>query len=125
MIPSQDALDVINGLSSRYELHVVTARQDFLTDATERMLDKYFSGVFDSIIFTNHFSDKSRSKADVCNELNAKYLIDDHLHHAEIAASQGIEVLLFGDYPWNKADSLPDRVRRVRDWYQIRDMLIG
>ena len=122
--PFQDAVEVIHELTSKYELHIVTARPDFLSDVTKLMLQKYFPDVFSSVIFTNHFSDKQRSKADVCNELNAIYLIDDHLHHAEIAAKQGISVLLFGNYPWNKSATLPDSVQRVEDWHEVQNILL-
>lgn len=123
--PFQDALATIRELSNSYELHVVTARPDLLADITKKMLNEHFPDTFKSIIFTNHFSDKNISKADICSQLNASYLIDDHLHHAELAASSGLPVLLFGDYPWNQTTTLPDLITRVGDWQQVRDILLN
>lgn len=122
--PFNDAIDAIKKLSEKYELHIVTARPDILTNTTEQMVSKYFPDVFNSVIFTNHSSINQRSKADICNQLNADYLIEDSLHHAEVAASQGISVLLFGNYPWNQAHDLPDNIKRVNDWRQVRNILL-
>lgn len=123
-IPLPGAIEAIGELASKYELHIVTARSDSTIATTNQMLHKFFPDAFKSIIFTNHFSDKSRTKADVCNELGATYLIDDHIHHAEIAAKQGVQVLLFGKYPWNEAENLPNSVCRVNDWHNVREILL-
>ncbi len=52
------------------------------------------------------------------------FLIDDHLHHALTVAECDINVLLFGDYPWNQASHLPDTIRRVRDWHEVAEVLL-
>ena len=123
--PFQDAIDTIHALSDSYELHVVTARPDLLAEITKLMLNEHFPDLFTSIVFTNHFTNKNISKADVCSQLNASYLIDDHLHHAELAASSGLPVLLFGNYPWNQSTTLSDLITRVNDWQQVRDILLN
>lgn len=122
--PFQEAIKVVMELAEQYELHLVTGRHDFLTEATTNMLHTYFPNIFKSVEFTNFFSDNPRSKAAVCSNLHAVYLIDDNLHHATVVAEAGIKVLLYGDYPWNEADNLHPNIRRVKDWYEIRDTLI-
>jgi 5'(3')-deoxyribonucleotidase len=122
--PLREAIEVTKRLAKHHELHIVTGRTEFLAVATQDMLDRYFPGIFQSIEFTGFFGDKARSKADVCQQLNADLLIDDHLHHAEVVANIGIDVLLFGGYPWNRADSLPANMRRVKDWYAIDKLLM-
>lgn len=82
------------------------------------MIRKQFSDVFQSVVFTS-MRDGKRSKVDVCRELCVSILIEDHLGHALPVAKAGIEVLLFGDYSWNQADSLPVNVHRVKDWAAV------
>lgn len=125
LAPHREAVTVIGQLAAKYELHVVTGRHDKFAAMTHAMLNEYFPDIFSSVEFTNFFSERPRSKATVCEEIGASYLIDDHLHHALVVAKQGIEVLLFGSYPWNAADKLPQNIRRVRDWPEIADLLLA
>lgn len=87
------------------------------------MLDRYFPNIFQSIEFTGFFGNKARSKADVCKELKADILIDDHIHHAEQVAKAGIKVLVFGNYPWNQAEKLLENMQRVKDWHEVEEVL--
>ena len=122
--PFQEAIEVIVGLSKKYTLHVVTARNDLIAEATRQMLAEHFPSMFASIEFTNHFSAAARTKAQVCQDLGADLLIDDHLNHAELAAKCGVDVFLFGDYPWNESDSLPANITRVSNWQEVARMLL-
>ena len=88
------------------------------------MVLRYLLNLFKSIEFTNLYWSTYRPKGDVCRQLGVDILIDDYLEHALAAAECGIEVLLFGDYPWNRADGLPICVRRVRDWSHVADVLL-
>ena len=88
------------------------------------MLDKHFPDIFHSIEFTGLYGGQPRSKADVCRELNADLLIDDHLAHALPVAQCGVDVLLFGNYPWNQTkEKLPGNIRRVKGWDEIAALL--
>lgn len=37
----------------------------------------------------------------------------------------GIRTLLFGDYPWNQAETLPPNVVRVTNWDEVCRVLLG
>jgi uncharacterized HAD superfamily protein len=117
--PFVEAMNALRELSRHHELHLVTGRPDFLTAATTDMLARHFPGIFASTEFTNFFGQKARSKADVCTKLKADFLIEDHLHHATVVSQCGINVLLFGDYPWNQSEQLPSNIRRVHDWTEV------
>lgn len=52
-------------------------------------------------------------------------LVEDHLDHAAAVAAEGIDVVLFGLYPWNQAEKLPERVTRVPDWPTATELLIA
>ncbi|QQG51243.1 MAG: hypothetical protein HZB75_01935 [Candidatus Saccharibacteria bacterium] len=123
--PFREAIDVARELAKHYELHVVTGRADFLAPATEAMLEQYFPDIFTSVEYTNFFTETPRSKATVCQDIGASILIDDHLHHAKVVAECGVRVLLFGNYSWNQADTLPANIERVESWTDIKKLLIS
>jgi hypothetical protein len=85
-------------------LHIVTARLTRLEEVTKKWIDTYFPNIFHEMHFGNHFSTsgKSRSKSQMCREIGAKLLIDDSLVYAQQCIKEGIKVILFGDYPWNR-----------------------
>ncbi len=122
-LPFVEAIDALRTLSKQHDLHIITGRRDFLATATEKMLDQYFPDLFQSVQYTNFFSDKPRSKSEVCQALQVDLLIDDHLHHAKVVADCGIRVLLFGDYPWNTSSDLPALIERVKDWPAVVKLL--
>jgi uncharacterized HAD superfamily protein len=125
-LPFHEAIEATRRLSKQYKLYVVTGRPTFIETATKNLLERHFPEIFQSIEFTNFFGNKPRSKSDVCRELEADLLIDDHLGHAIPVAQCGIDVLLFGDYPWNYTpEKLPDNVRRVRGWPDVTKILLG
>jgi hypothetical protein len=88
------------------------------------MLERYFHGLFTSVEHTGMFGKTARSKGDVCVEIGADLLIDDHLHHAQQVAAKNIDVLLFGNYPWNQAETLPKHIRRVQGWADVEELLL-
>jgi 5'(3')-deoxyribonucleotidase len=121
--PLEGATKVIEHLSAKYDLAIVTSRQDFYVDLTHRWLEKHFKGKFKHIFFTEYISGEGVKipKSEFCLRIGASYMIEDNLEHAIECAAAGIEVLLFGDYPWNNAKNLPDRVTRVVDWQAVRE----
>ena len=124
--PTQEAIDVIRKLKLKYELHILTGRADFTEAATRKWLARHFPDIFDSVTFTNYFdlSGKRLSKGVICKQLKAVMLIDDHLDHALDTATYGIKVLLFGNYPWNKAKKLPANITRVANWQAVTKILL-
>ncbi len=79
--PIDGGLDSLRWLkeTTRCELHIVTARQHSLEQATRNWVDKCYSGVFTSIVFGNHYGTEGRkkSKPEMCREIGAICLIDD------------------------------------------------
>ena len=122
--PSKEAIASIKKMAAVHELHLVTGRSDFLEAATMAMVELYFPKVFASIEHTGMYGGKPRSKGDVCVQIKADLLIDDHIRHAEQVASHGIHVLLFGNYPWNQKKTLPKYIRRVKDWAEVERIVL-
>jgi 5'(3')-deoxyribonucleotidase len=127
--PIREAIETIRWLKQRYELHIVTGRPNLVEQATHRWLKKHFPDVFETVVFTNYFMSGSKvkiqTKGDICQELGATVLIDDNLEHILSVTKAGVDGLLFGSYPWNQAESLPENVKRVEDWKAVKEYFDG
>lgn len=124
--PMRSVADSLRHLAERYELHAVTGRGDLVRDATNVWLEQYFPAVFVSANFSNMYdAQKRRSKGEICVEMGASFLIDDHIPHAKSAADHGLKVVLYGDYPWNQTDELPQGVVRAKDWPAVLEYFDG
>lgn len=121
----EDAVRVLRKLKDDYDLVVITSRDRLLTRETRDWVDQYFEGIFSDIhhagIWDGDRSDEmiKMTKADICKEVGADYLIDDQLKHCLAVASAGIPSLLFGDYTWNQLKDLPSDVHRVMSWDDV------
>ena len=125
--PTQEAITVIRQLNGKYDLAIVSGRPNIIEKATLSWLKRHFPDIFREVVLTQYFKlgdSGIKSKAEVCKEIGASILIDDHLEHIRIVAAAGIRSLLFGDYPWNQADKLPPNVKRVKDWQAVARELL-
>lgn len=120
--PYDEAIRSVKLLAEQHELHLVTGRSDFLESVTMNMLDTYFPGCFQSVEHTNYIvmstsTAKTRTKGEVCAQIGADILIDDHITHGESVIAAGVKrVIVFGDYPWNQHDALPRGMVRCVNW---------
>lgn len=122
----EDALPVLKKISKKYKLIVVTARRVVAEKDTRDWIEQYFSNIFHEIYFagifdevTDHFYQKT--KGELIKELGASYLIDDQLKHCISAGEIGLEAVLFGNYSWNQAKSLPNNIYRASNWQQVSE----
>ena len=114
------AVESLSILRKKFELVIVTARGERFVDYTHRWLEKHFPDVFRNVHFVPLWqSDDEATKALICREIGATYLIDDAPEHCRLAAEVGIEALLFGDYGWNRWEELPNTVTRVKNWTEV------
>ncbi len=120
-----EALPVLEKLSQRFDLVVVTSRRVQNKEDTLAWLELHypmlstqnvtFSGFFDTINDTSiHLT-----KGNIISSVGARYMIDDQPKHCLSAAECGIEALLFGNYKWNQLADLPANVTRVHDWQGV------
>jgi uncharacterized HAD superfamily protein len=126
----ETALPVLAHLQKRYNLIVVTSRRKILKPQTNEWLDRHFPGIFSGVHFVGIWDDATKddahtrlkqTKADMCRELGAEYLIDDQPKHCVAVAEAGLEALLFGTYAWNRHGSLPRAVTRVPNWTAVQE----
>ncbi|HEX5797583.1 MAG TPA: hypothetical protein VFX86_04305 [Candidatus Saccharimonadales bacterium] len=122
---SGEALPVLQTLSKKYKLVIATSRRREMKQPTKEWIDRYFNGIFEEVhhagIFDNQRGDIASkvTKARLYREIGADFIIDDHAKHCIGADKIGVQALLFGDYPWNKAAVLPDTITRVKDWKEV------
>jgi len=119
--PFKEAVEAINTLSKNHKMIVVTGRDTIIEDVTRAWLDKHFGELFAEAHFTARYNldGNSRTKAEVCLKAGADYLVDDTIEDTLEAAANGIQSLLFGDYPWNKSSKFPDGVIRLKNWQEV------
>lgn len=125
LIPFADAVVAIRGLAEVHDLHIITGRASFLEVVTRHMADTYFTGCFKSIEHTNYITASTdtalkRTKGEVAAALGADLLVDDHIAHGSNVMEAGVGgVLLFGDYPWNRQEVLPQGMVRCENWNTV------
>jgi uncharacterized HAD superfamily protein len=119
--PMGNAAEVLAKLSGSYKLIVITSRDNIIEGVTNEWLDRHFPQIFKEAHFTARFNleGKSGKKSAVALSAKAEYLIDDTLENALEGAEAGVKILLFGDYPWNQIDKLPNGVTRVNNWQEV------
>ncbi len=121
---SRVALDKIR---DRYDLIVVTARDDSYSARTLAWLDHHFPGHFESVHLCNTYMDddypNKRTKAEVCIEKGAVALVDDSYTNISQFAESGGVGILYGDFSWNRRHPLPSGVTRAVDWSEVVDQL--
>lgn len=118
--PNSEAIDVVNNLSKKFDLLIITAKPETLKDSTNEWLNKHYTNMFSELHFANHFglTEKKRKKSEICQELGIDIFVEDSLGNALDVSSVGIPVLLI-DKKWNQDDNLPDLVKRVHSWSEI------
>ena len=119
ILGSQEGIEI---LSKKHELILITSRPISIRNETLTWLNKYFPNKFseEKIYFTAkaHLQKNIKAKANICLEQGIELLIEDNLDYAKESVLNGTRVLLF-DYPWNQADDLPERIKRVYSWQDI------
>jgi uncharacterized HAD superfamily protein len=122
----QGVAEALVQLSRKYDLVIVTARRKVNVDQTLEWIDERFPHVFKEVRFVPIWDeDSTLTKAEICREVGATYLIDDSLKHCRLAAEAGITAILFGDYGWNQASELPEGVTRCKDWVAVLEYFDG
>ena len=126
----EGAVEALQRLSTSFDLVALTSRSSFLRDATIKFIDDNLPNLFKEVVLAGIWEPNKdgvvnanalarHTKADVCREIGANYLIDDQPKHCNGAAQIGIKGLLFGDYGWNRTVEIENLVTRVSDWRAV------
>ncbi len=122
--PITGAIEVLRKLKDTYELVIVTTRDNRTTGLTHRALSEHYPDIFTDVHFTPLWGNGEKvTKAMICNEIGATYLIDDSFEHCKLAAEDDVKAILFGDYGWNRTQDLPPTISRCKNWEEVRELI--
>lgn len=107
----RNAKKVLQKLAKKHELYIVTARSDFYSINSKKLVEEYIKQERLPIkeIYFDCFEE---GKAEKCVELGIDLFIDDHVNNCLAVQNKGIDALLFE----NKHDNL----KSVSNWNQIK-----
>lgn len=119
--PLKGAKDVLHKLAFKYDVIVMTARDITVEQKTKEWIYHHFPEIFKEVHLLGNRRESVifRSKAEVCKQLGVYCLIDDRLQTALEVNKAGIKAILFGDYPWNRTNELPDGITRLKNWQEV------
>lgn len=122
--PMDGAIEAIDFIRTKSKLISITGRQLDVREDTKKYFEKYLHGKFEDIILCNQFRSDvvGTKKVQICLERGVQLMIDDSWETAVECAEQGIKVLLFGDYAWNRQPiplHLQHLIFRVPDWAAV------
>ncbi len=121
MHPFEEAVEAIAYLEKHYDLVVISAREADQMEVTHQWLLKHFPNVFSDVRFiSGWYHGRKISKGQVCKEIGASYLIDDHIDHCLDAEKAGVKALLFSEYGWSKNNPDADKLTRAKDWEAVK-----
>jgi len=126
--PMSGARHALNRLKQDFTIILVTARNGEYQLETNRWLQKHFIGLFDSIVFAGNPQDGRvfRTKGEICQEIGAVLLIDDHPKNILSVIERGIDGVLFGEKPWSVMNELPAAfVTHCKDWAEVERYIYG
>ncbi|HKU19235.1 MAG TPA: hypothetical protein VJP80_08315 [Candidatus Saccharimonadales bacterium] len=124
----EEAVPVLRGLKKKFNLVAATSRRAIIRSGTDAWLQRHFPDIFRAVHYAGMWDSNKdvahklkQTKAELCKEIGADYLIDDQLKHCLAVADAGVTSLLFGDYSWNRQSILPKNVIRVHTWQQVKE----
>jgi 5'(3')-deoxyribonucleotidase len=118
MLPYDNAHAVLKKLAIRFDLIVITARQEAWRFATITWIELNYPGIFSEVYFAGRKDTETPvTKGQLCKQKGVSWLIDDNAEHCESALEEGIDVVLFGEYGWNR--DVGEHITRCRDWLAV------
>ena len=94
------------------KMYIVTGRQDYARDQTEKWLRYWFPNTFDDLIMTNSYTDHEIEKHEICRSLALDSIIDDSFDVCTKCNRIGIDaynIIGYGGnitYPWAVQSSM-------------------
>lgn len=91
MEPFNEAALIIPELAKEHHLEIITGRESSEAEHVEDIVEEYFPDCFEGIHLVG---DRDYTKADICEERDLDYHIEDHPNPARECAEEGITVLM-------------------------------
>jgi len=121
--PYNDMIELLKELSTNNnDIYLITARPDIYHNDNKIWLDKFLSGYYKKLIYSsnNHsYKNNNLSKAEICQNLNIKVMVEDVLNYAIDCANLGVKTFLV-DRPWNQDIQKHKNLIRVKNADDIK-----
>lgn len=128
--PTSNAYEVLKQISRNHTLYIATSRRLQMRDDTLEWISLHFPKIFDDAVIyfagiwdTVGENAHMQTKADLVMSISADVLIDDQPKHCNAVAATGRRAILFGDYAWNRSESILPNVVRCADWREVEQEL--
>jgi 5'(3')-deoxyribonucleotidase len=122
----EEAEFALRSLKKHRELVVVTARAKHITDITLEWIDRHFPNIFTETHFVPIWEPGNTiTKADICRQIGADYLIDDLVRHCNVAAEAGIQPILFRRINWDQGQEPHPKTIQVQSWQEVLEYFDG
>lgn len=116
----------LRSLKKTRELVIVTARARRITETTLEWVERHFQGLFSEVHFVPIWEPGNTvTKADICRQIGADYLVDDLLKHCNVAAEAGIQPVWFNRIKWKQDGQPHPNVVQVENWRQVAEFFNG
>ena len=124
--PIKGSYDALLNIKDRYDLYIVTSRDEELRPITEPWINARFPGVFKNLILCGnpYTGNGYRTKSQICRDIEAEYLIDDQIKYCQEFSNEGIASILFGAYKWNQGYT-PQLTTRAQHWEDVLRIIYG
>lgn len=129
LLPVEHAKGALDTLKTDFDVVLVTARNGLFAENTTMWLRSHLPELFHDVMFAGNTFDgrEYRTKGEICAELGALLIVDDHPDNIRSAAAVGVDGILFGERPWTleAVDAIPDNVVHHKNWKQVLDYIYG
>lgn len=118
--PVKWSIEAINKLSEKwFELHIITARPNYLHECTNQWVNKHFNNKFKGLHLTTTPEDIRIPKFEVCKKIWINTIIEDNMDYAMEFANNGIKAIIL-ERPWNKNwKGKHKNIIRAKNWDDI------
>jgi 5'(3')-deoxyribonucleotidase len=123
--PVDGAKSALEQLNKDFNIVLVTARNEAFKLGTVKWLTARLPQLFNHVMFAgNHHDGRGyRQKGEICYELGASLLIDDHPMNIASAMRYGVGGIVFSDKEWSVLDGLPDSAVHCSDWPAVLEYI--
>lgn len=127
--PLEGAVKAFIRLKQDFDIVLVTARNSIFEENTSAWLRMHFPDLFSHVIFAGNAHDGRgyRTKGEICDELGAVLIIDDHPSNIASALVRGsTDGILFGDKSWTLAAvGTLKNTAHCSDWAEVEEYVYG
>jgi uncharacterized HAD superfamily protein len=121
ILPLADSIEIIERLSKKHELYIISARSEYLKDSTMKWVNTHFPNLFKDVHLVNRtFRDQPVKKSTVCKQHKIHIMIDDSLENLIDCKDAGTKGIWFTQYLTSKNNDYKDKnIIIARSWLDV------